>query len=465
MNKIIIIGGGFSGTMLAIQLMRYKPSVALDIILIEKFHDFGKGLAYGTQSPHHLLNVPAGKMSGLPQEPEHFLNWLRQKNFDLQPSSFVSRTSFGEYMADCLAEAEQSKPENIHFQKLQAEVVSIEDLEISPKVRLQSGVSLPAHQIVLALGNCADAVPNSPASSFYEHPRFIANPWNADAIADIPPEADLFILGTGLTMVDKVLQLQDQGHRGKIVALSRKGMIPQVHDLSVQPFSKLFDETDLTSLRQMVKKFRATLSEKGLDWRALVDGLRPDTQNIWRQLAEKDKKTFLRHLRPYWEYHRHRMAPQVHAEIQQLLKTGQLTLLAGRIQDYNESSDDVEIVIQPRKQREYQSLRVAHVLNCSGSGTNFLQRKDLLTQQLFKDGHIVPDSLNLGLTCRPDGSLLNSKGLTTALFTLGPPMKGLLWESTAVPDIRQQAQSLAKVLIESIPADAEKLSANSLYYC
>ncbi len=449
MNKIVIIGSGFSGTLTAIQLMQHQTDIMLDITLVERAK-FGRGIAYSTPFAQHLLNVPAGKMSCFPNEPEHFLNWLQNKNPDSQETDFVSRQRFGDYLNHCLNEAEQARPATAHFQKIHQEAIAIQPSGESYAIALEDGSSLSADRVVLALGNSPNAIPNFPKSPFYQSARFIANPWLTEKITSIPPEADLFIIGTGLTMVDKVLQLQAQNHRGKIIALSRRGLLPQAHDLTCKPLIEPFGKHPTPSVRELFRQFRAILAKGENNWRSLVDGLRPQTQQLWQDLPEPEKERFLRHVRPYWESHRHRMPPEIAGQMEQFIETRQLEILAGRILAYQESDNRVEVIIQPRKQAESICLQVDYVLNCSGSGANFLQRTDALVVNLIKNGLIVPDRLGMGLNCLPNGCLLNREGAASNLYTLGPPMKGLLWESTAVPEIRQQAKTLAETLVNSL---------------
>jgi len=449
MNKIVIIGSGFSGTLTAIQLMRHQTDLMLDITLIERA-GFGRGIAYSTPFAHHLLNVPAGKMSCLPDEPEHFLNWLHDKNPDSQETDFISRQRFGDYLNHCLDQAEQARPATTHFQKIDQEAIAIHPSGESYVIALEDGSSLSADRVVLALGNSSNAIPNFPQSPFYHSERFIANPWLTEELLRIPPEADLFIIGTGLTMIDKVLQLKAQNHRGKIIALSRKGLLPQAHDLTCLPILQPLGKHPTPSVRELFRQFRIVLAQGENNWRSLVDGLRPQTQQLWQSLPKAEKERFLRHVRPYWESHRHRMAPEIATQIERFIETKQLEILAGRILAYQESDDRVEVIIQPRKQAEPIRLQVDYVLNCSGSGANFLQRTDALVVNLIQNGLIVPDCLGMGLNCLPNGCLLNRESATSNLYTLGPPMKGLLWESTAVPEIRQQAKTLAETLVNSL---------------
>lgn len=454
MNRIVIIGSGFSGTLAAIQLMRHQPEHRLHITLIERA-DFGRGVAYSTACSQHLLNVPAGKMSSLPDEPEHFINWLKHQNPKARDTDFVPRQIFGEYLSHCLVEAEQAKSATVHFQKVHQEAMAIQIESEGYAITLKDGSSLHADRVVLALGNHPNSLPNFPNSE-----RFIANPWSADPFIQIPPDASLLIIGTGLTMIDTVLQLKAQNHRGKITALSRKGLLPQVHDLTCKPLNAFqlnaCQNVAVTSIPELLRQFRAILAQGKTNWRSLVDGLRPQTQQLWQDLPEPEKKRFLRHVKPYWETHRHRMAPEVAEQIRRLIETQQLEILAGRIQKYEPSG--AKVLIQPRGQAHTLLLEADYVINCSGSGTDFRQRTDALVMNLIQNGLIAPDALNMGLNCLPNGCLLDQDGNASNLYTLGPPMKGLLWESTAVPEIRQQAQALAATLIQSLSTDQQQLA-------
>ncbi len=453
---VVIIGGGFSGSLVATHLMKKSVNEPLQIILIERASKFARGFAYSTNSPLHLLNVPAGKMSAFPNDPEHFLRWVQNRDLNITASSFVSRMLYGEYLESVLYEAEGHKSPQVSFKRLNDEAVSIITDKDTKKARitLESGIEIPADKVVLAVGNYLPRNPHVKQNSFYKSSRYIRDPWSANALSMISPDDSLLLIGTGLTMVDKAIELKCRGHRGTIHALSRHGLIPNPHKLDIKHIDIKFDfNFDNLTVKDLFHEVREKIDyalENGSDWRLVFDALRPHIQKIWSALSTDEKKRFFRHIRPYWDIHRHRMPQQVSNVINSLIESKQLTVHKGRIKDYEETDEGVNVSIQKSKNNS-EVLTVSRVINCTGSELDFCQIQDPLIVGLLEKGLIAPDKLSLGLDANSNGALKDKEGSTSeTLYTLGPPLKGQLWETTAVPEIREQAFQLANELLKSI---------------
>ena len=245
-------------------------------------------------------------------------------------------------------------------------------------------------------------------------------------------------------MVDVALVLHAAGHRGRIFAASRHGLLPQPHAPHAPLNLSLPPELPITTraLVRFVRQAVAQAAAQGQDWRAVIDALRPVTQPLWGQLADRERRRFLRHVRAYWDVHRHRIAPAVAATLASLRATGQLQVYGGRIQGYASSASGVAVRLALRH-GGLLTLPVAHVVNCTGPSDDYARQPGPLWKMLFAQGLARPDPL-LGLWCAPDGRVLNAAGEPSdRLLTIGPPLKGALWESVAVPELRTQAAALA----------------------
>ncbi|RKH14301.1 MULTISPECIES: FAD/NAD(P)-binding protein [unclassified Corallococcus] len=488
-QDVIIIGAGASGTLLAACLLRGARS-PLRVTLVEKGERIGRGVAYSTTSSRHLLNVPAGRMSAWVEDPEHFLRWLRVAAPDTPPSAFAERRRYGQYLEAVLTEAAQRAASGVLLETVHDEVTAAVDTGDGVTLSLASGGTLEARGAVLALGNALPADLRVPDGGLYASARYHRSPWAPGALEGIGPEESVLLIGAGLTMVDTVLSLEERGHRGRVHALSRHGLLPHVHRVSgakapaaaeplrirellrsvrremdrcrdaetahhataprdegAAPFSTLRIRDVLRAMRQEVDAQVAA----GADWRAAVDALRPVTTPLWQRLTDAERQRFLRHLRTQWEVHRHRMAPEIHAALETWRREGRLVLHAGRVLGFDLEPDAVTVRLRPRGQREPQVLRVGHVINCTGPESSLSSRSQPLLRGLLEAGQARADSLGMGLSTAGDGAVLDSRGRPSShLFTLGPPRRGDLWETTAVPEIRAQARDLADHLLRHL---------------
>jgi uncharacterized NAD(P)/FAD-binding protein YdhS len=455
----VVVGGGFSGTVLAVQLLRRIPD--LSVAVVDKGSAPGRGVAYGTKHHCHLLNVPAGNMSALPEEPDHFLRWARANHEpSIQPTSFLSRSLYGRYVGSLLDETvARCAAGNFHW--IQGEVSSFasEPSRVPSRVNVQltGGNILAARVLVLAVGNFPPPNINVPGLSD-GCKRYVPHPWSAAALKGIPKNGRVLLIGSGLTSIDVAVALKSEGFAGHIHILSRRGLLPQPHRQE-PPWPQFWNEQSPRTVRGLLRLVRSQLraaSDAGCDWRAVIDALRPVTQEIWQSLPLDERRRFLRHVRPYWDANRHRMASQIADRISSLLQEGQATLYAGRITRYRELSDHAEITLRYRKTRVERVLRVDRVINCAGPETDCRRMDAPLIKRLLAQRIARPDPLFLGLDVDANGALIDSSGNPSpSLYAIGAARKGLLWEATAVPEIREQASQLAEHLAGLLAAHAE----------
>jgi len=441
---VVIVGGGFSGTMMAVQLLRRASD--LDVALIDKSSSPGRGVAYGTKHSCHLLNVPAGKMSALPDDAGHFLRWARE-NYSpaVEDGTFLARAVYGQYVGGLLDEA-RSRPNRLQW--IEDEVLSIQRDAGHVLAHLKTGASLSASAVVLATGNFPPANPRIPGFSENQK-RYVPYAWSADALEGLPADGSVLLMGSGLTSLDLVIALKSKGFAGSIHVISRRGLLPQVHQ-QTKPWPQFWDEHSPRSARGLLRLIRNQVlaaSQAGVDWRAVIDALRPVTQNIWRSLPVQEQRRFLRHLRSYWEVHRHRIAPEQGKLLAHLIQQGQLQMYSGRVTHYREVGQLAEVTIRNRLAIE-QKLSVNRMINCTGSETDCRRIDDPLITNLFAQGLARPDALSLGLDVDENGAVFElTSTRSDFLYALGPVRKGCLWETTAVPEIRVQAAQLAEHLL------------------
>ncbi|MEJ1931680.1 FAD/NAD(P)-binding protein [Nostoc sp. NIES-2111] len=443
--SIAIIGGGFSGSLVAANLLR-NAATSISIKLIERSAEIGRGVAYGTKFDGHLLNVPAGKMSAFPDEPDHFLHWLHSNGYQhMTAATFAPRKVYGDYIQAILREAEANAPDDVRLERILDEAIAIETTSRSTKLYLSSGRCLYAQKAVLALGNFPASLP-APIATLDN----VKDAWSHDAIADLQPDDSILLVGTGLTMVDAVVALHQQSFTGKIHAVSRHGLMPQCHkQVNSYPAFINVENAPKTAL-ELLRLVRQELT-RAEDWRAVIDAIRPVTQQLWQAMPVKEQKRFLRHVKAYWEVHRHRIAEDIADILDGLMASGQLKHYGGRIQTCTESENGIDVVIREREIQKDIVLQVKRIINCTGANCDYRRFQHPLIASLQEQRLIRIHALSMGIDTATNGALIDANGnVSTMLYTLGTPRKGNLWETTAVPEIRVQAASLAQELLKSV---------------
>lgn len=460
-RTIAIVGGGFSGVLLATQLLKHSSTIApLEIKLIESKSVLGRGVAYSTDMSCHVLNVPAGKMSAFPDEPDHFFNWLEKQedllkelgDESLNPGTFVPRKIYGIYGQAILEDAIGNAPPHVTFEWIKEDAIDISPQGDNNEITLTNGDKIIADKIVLALGNFPPSNPTIDDPSFYQdREHYISYPWGVHVFDSIKPDENILLIGSGLTMVDIAIGLKSQNHQGKIYVVSRHGFLPQSHQVTLPYHGLTLRKITPLSIRNLLRQVRQIIKEaetQGINWRGVIDAIRPETQVLWQSLSLEEKRRFLRHLRPYWEIHRHRVAPKIFGLLQEILNSHQLQVIAGKVQKFSVTPRGVDVFVKPRHSENLTCLTVNRVINCTGSECDYRQFQHPLIVNLRDRGLIRPDSLNLGLDVASNGALIGEDGVVSSwLYTLGSPRKGCLWETTAIPEIRQHAIALSQELL------------------
>ncbi len=438
---VLIVGGGFSGTLLAINLTR----LGIPVTLIERdAAALAKGLAYGTRRPEHLLNVRASNMSAFPDDPGHFLRWMGFADAE-QCNRFAPRLAYGHYLRELLTQALASPRGGLTV--CTEHVVALNDMPQGVNARLANGTELIGCAGVLALGNLA---PRMPAPCAGLPPGLaMADPWHGDAQAGLAPDDRVVLLGTGLTAIDVALSLDRAGHHGPIVALSRRGLVPRAH-AATGPESPGVPAPGLRG-SALVRAVRQRAADIG--WRPAIDELRPHTQTLWRAHDTAAQARFLRHLRPWWDVHRHRLAPEIAMRLDALRRDGRVAFVAGRLVDAVTEKGAITLHWRPRGSDTVANLTAARVINCVGPEGDIGQTDQPLLRTLLACGAVRPDPHRLGLDVDPLWRVVDAQGQpSTRVYAVGPLTKGIAWEMTAVPDIRHQVWSLARYLAGRVVA-------------
>jgi uncharacterized NAD(P)/FAD-binding protein YdhS len=319
-------------------------------------------------------------------------------------------------------------------------------------------------RVVLCVGNLPPTLPACEIVGHLDRPRYIADPWHEPELTNIPPEAPVAIIGTGLTAVDVVLSLLDQGHRGPITTLSRRGLLPHQHAETRPYHDFMANEPAPESLLGLFTRLRAEIRDAeaaGFDWRSVVDALRPHTERCWRALPEAERRRFLRHLRPYWEVHRHRMAPASARRLWDAFRSGQLARRKGRLMAIAE--DGAELLLRYRSpDGRIHHLRAAHVINSSGPQCDVSRVDHPLVKSALEQGLARPDPLGLGLEVKSACELVGREGRPVpGLMALGPLARGNSWELTAVPELRSHCARAGRMLAAQIPTTHAQSVADS----
>jgi uncharacterized NAD(P)/FAD-binding protein YdhS len=437
---VAIVGAGFSGTLVAVHLLRQQRPVHVDLI---DTRVPGRGLAYSTVWDDHLLNVPAVRMSAFGSDPMNFLEWLHANGKpEAAPDLFAPRKIFGTYLQDALSAAVKNAAGRSRLRHHFSEAVGASHDGLRARLTLRNGERISIDKIVIACGNAA------PRAVSASDPRYFNSPWEPGAFAGLDSDLDVLCIGAGLTAVDAFLALLSQGHRGKIHLVSRRGKLPHPHT-HYRPLAEPFVPGGGMGARHLLRAIRQRVREAqqhGIDWRAVIDSLRPITNDLWCGLDLAEQRRVLRHLKTWWDIHRHRMASDIGAKVAAARGTGQLRVYAGRVNKLAQRKDGLRVEVAPRR-GEHISIDVQRVINCTGPDEDYLRLPNPLIQSLLTTGRIAPNFIGKGIQTDQHGTVIDSDGVKTEwLSAIGPPRLGGLFETTAVPELRKQAEALASYL-------------------
>jgi uncharacterized NAD(P)/FAD-binding protein YdhS len=451
---VAVIGAGFTGANLAIQLINRLPAGS-SVLLVGSPGDTGRGLAYRPEEPHLLLNVRAERLSLHTDDEAHFVRWLARRCHGGLPlpqsalaQSYVSRAAYGRYVRDTLFRAIERARGRITVKLVEGAVARLRPLGDEFRIRLASGERFAALTAALCLGNPPARLPlPGDAVDPAARARVIADPWDGERMRAIPRDADVLFVGSGLTMVDQALSLDRAGHAGRMMAISRHGLLPAAQPVA-PPLPIEIElprgEASLSSLfRAIVGAARAS-EAAGQDWRGIFESLRPRNQAIWQGLSDAERRRFMRHLEAYWSVHRHRMAPPAAAKIDAMQAAGRLDVTPAKLVGIEAEGSRIRARIRRRGRDAVEVRSFDWIVNCTGSGRYAALMRQPLVAGLVERGIARPDRLRFGLEVDGDSRLVGRSGRAAQrLFALGPLSAGRFFEITAVAEIRAQVSEVA----------------------
>jgi uncharacterized NAD(P)/FAD-binding protein YdhS len=452
-NRIAVIGAGFCGSVLAGRLLRRQVPGVDELLVIERGAAMGRGVAYAAYDFPYLLNVPAGRLSATSEDPLQFLRFAQRTLPATDAEDFLPRRLYGDYLEDCLCQAERAAHAGIKLVRMHAEVtrLSVPDGPDGPLLlHLDGRPPIVAQKVVLALGNPPPrTLPG--AELLRDHPALFDDPWN-------PPRSlrcgqTALIVGNGLTMADVVSHLScDATRTPRLMTLSRRGLIPlpqsTFHSNAVRGGADFF--ADLASVREVMAASRSLAEEVkqlGGDWREVVTFVRHHAPALWQRFDETERRRFLRHAQGVWDVHRHRMPVPIAAHLDELRRSGLLTVNAGRILAMESLGEQLRVTWRPRGGATTQSSVVDAVINATGPDYSLRTSRSALLRALRDDGLISADALDLGLRTTAGGACIGAGGQPhERLFYVGPMLRAGHWEATAVAELRNHAEALARHL-------------------
>jgi uncharacterized NAD(P)/FAD-binding protein YdhS len=461
-RTIAIIGAGFSGTVLAANLLRRLGNEPVSILLIEPREEVGRGVAYQRAEHPHLLNVPAVRMSADSDEPLQFVRFAQQRDPQCDPLQFLPRSLYGDYLQQVLSRAIDAALPPIRFERIRATALSLHPTQPAGPyvIALSNEQRLLADDVVLACGY-PPAEPASIAVGVAGHAAYVCDPGNRPALRR--PSETVLLIGTGLTMADAAVAAADLNPNVRIHAVSRHGRLPAKQGEGsgtagrVESLNARLGATPVGA-RAALRSFRCFLRDvraAGAGWYDAMNLIRHDAPQIWARMPATERSRFLRHLRSRWDIHRHRAPPAIHARLEALRNAGQLHVHAGDLQPLTAQGDRIEVSWRRRGSQQIERVTADQVINCAGADGRLSRTRDPLLQSLLADGVALPDSLGLGLATDDDGALLDRNGQRMQrLFYVGPMLRARHWEATAVGELRVHVERLAATLTSSQAAAA-----------
>lgn len=458
---VLIIGGGLSGTLLALQLLRLPGARCIRVI--EPRSELGRGEAYSASELGHTLNANAARMSIDPDNPDDLTQWLTahlaaggwpQAHEQQVPVAelFPPRGLFGLYAQQRLAQAiEVGRAQGSRVEHVRGDAVDLQVQDGGVRLWLASGEQLEGACAVLATGMFAAAHTRETGSNALGTAAL--DPWDVAAMRQLPVEAKVLIIGSGLTMVDALASLDEAGHCGPVEVYSRHGLLPHVRRQPPAWPDFLADAPGIASPRQVMAELRRQCRlamAADVDWQAPLDTVRVHIARLWSGASEAQKRQFVRHVRPWWESHHHRSPPQGAALLARWLEQGRLQVQAASFEGVEPAEGRLGVMLRRRGEPRAGVVYADALINSSGIQYDWRRVDKPLVRQLLERGLVMPGPLALGILASPEGAVVNAQGRASAqLFALGPPLRGMWWESTSVNDVASQAKALAARLAQS----------------
>jgi uncharacterized NAD(P)/FAD-binding protein YdhS len=449
---VAIIGGGYTGAVLALQLLRRAPA-GTKIAVIEPRAELGSGVAYATLAEQHCINVPADRMGVSAAPPDRFDIWLKTRHPELigdgdPEHTYVPRRWFGIFVRDRLADAIRTS--GAELRHVQAEAISARVAEDGAEIALNNGTKLHARHVVIAVSHGLPALPRGIPATLAGTPGFLENPWNVERLAEIPRDGAVLIIGTGLTMADVIASLLAQGHVGPITAISRHGLLPRKSGPAGVPPGLDLSAWPSASVAHYVKSIRAEMDRveaEGLSWRGVFTALRIQSGHLWSRLTQADKRRFVRHLKAFYDVHRYRMAPETYELIEAAEARGQVKILTAHVTGVERTAQGFAAAFRRRGALADEIVHVVGIVNCTGPKQKLSADPTNFLGALIAGGIAKADSLGLGLAVDGDFRVI---GNATDFYALGPLTRERFGDTYGAPEIEVQAERLAVQLAAAL---------------
>lgn len=451
MHKIVIIGGGASGTILTLHLLKNAES-PLKIIILEKTNEPGRGVAYAPTSGDYLLNVPCSKMGAWANQVDDFYNWLLHNGYQFKGLDFVPRKIYGNYLCQLLQNAIKNHPQH-QVKIIRDEAIDLQKNKDSWKVFLDSGDILSANEVVLAWGNFAP----KPLPKVNEN--VLNNPWDNDFWQQLESHETITLLGTGLTSIDFINELYRRKHQGKIIMMSRNGNLPLPHEEPCMQglLNDYFQASDsLTEVLRKVNSIKRHPFLKIVRPVCVIEQLRNLFPRMWYHWSVEERQVFYKKIYPIWNINRHRIPPEIEAIVFKMMNKKSVSILNGSINDLELEGNKIKVTYSHKKNQGI--LLTDYLLNCTGPECDYSQIEVPLVKNLLKQSLIQCDELKTGILSNSKMQIKNDQGIEKHLWAIGPPLKSMYFESTAIHEVRNQAEALSKFILEGVKKSEKELA-------
>ena len=455
-KSVAIIGGGLTGGAIAYHLA--EREAAADITVFEPRADLGRGLAYGTDDDAHRINVPAAKMSLLPSDEAHFVNWIAETNaltddphaLAADGNIYVRRLLFGRYVSEHIAphlEAGRISHERSRVVSISKTAQGVWMISTADGRRHETDI------VVLATTHPAPGVPEVLQRALGNDPRLIPDATVKDALRHIEPSARVVIVGTGLTMADVVASLECQGHTGLVFAFSRRGLLSRGHARDQHLNFGEFVASAI-SARTLLRAVRATIEDalrQRIPWQPVIDAVRAQATLFWPNLPVAERQRIVRHLRPYWDVHRFRIAPQIEAILKDRVAAGTLTVKAASLVSAQADTNGIQIGVRLRNNQTLEAVSADYVVVTTGPAHGAALATQPHLASLARGGHITADAFGLGISCSRRGQALDTDGVAAPnLLIAGPLARGTFGELMGLPQVTNYAQAIAGEVLDEL---------------
>lgn len=454
--RIVIIGGGFSGAVVALNLLKMLPPAAAAITIVEPRPTLGAGLAYSTPDRAHRVNVPASRLLVLEEDPKAFETWLKTSDALADDNQawlpdgriFPRREILGGYVARLLTTAVGDRPD-IAFEHCRTIAASVEKTAQGYVVALADGGAVQADVVVLAVSHPPPGIPG-PLRAVAEHPKFIGNPWGRDINPLIGPADRVLLVGTALTTADVIASLNNTDFRGEIVAISRRGLLSRQRGNLPSELTGDFSTKPSRTALALLMAVRGTIARaeaEGGGWEAVIDNIRLQGTAIWAALPELERRRFLRHVRPFWDVHRYRLAPQPAGVISRMQEEGRLEILAGRILSASVEHGRFQVRLNRRHRpaHDIDAEPFDVIVNCTGPDHGTVIETNPVLASLAAAGLLHADIYGLGIETDMSARAINDRGQPEAtLLVAGPLARAAFGELMGLPQVSYHAALVAR---------------------